>query len=223
MTFSSSEWNRAFEANTHISVWPWSDLVSSVNRLAKAEDGYAKVIELGCGVGANVPFFLQSGFDYCAIEGSWAAVARLHEAYPQLSEKVVVGDFTRSIPFAGPFDLVIDRGAVTCNTTDAIRRTLKMAYDRVRHGGKFLGFDWPSCAHQDANLGEMVDPHTRTNLPSPSLADIGTIHFSDQVHLVDLFEGAGFRIDRLVHKVREITFPEAGGKLAWWHVVATKP
>ena len=222
MTFSAA-WDTAFQASTHISVWPWSDLVSYVNRYAKAPDGYQRILELGCGVGANIPFFLRSGVDYCAVEGSQAAVARLHEAYPQLREKVVLGDFTRSIPFAGPFDLVVDRSALTCNATDAVRHGLKLVFERLRTGGKYLGLDWFATDHQDARAGDEVDPHTRTNLSSGLLADLGAIHFSDQSHLLDLFRSTGFRVDRLEHKVSEVTFPENRGKSAWWHVVATKP
>jgi SAM-dependent methyltransferase len=221
MTFSAA-WDRAFQARTHISVWPWSDLVSYVNRYAKAADGYQRVVELGCGVGANIPFFLRSGFDYCAVEGSQAAVAKLHEAYPELREKVVVGDFTQSIPFAGPFDLAIDRGALTCNSTDSVLHSLGMIFERLRAGGKLLSLDWFATDHQDARAGDELDSHTRTNLSSGLLAGLGPIHFSDQAHLTDLLGSAGFRIDRLEHKVSEVTFPEAS-KLAWWHVVATKP
>ncbi len=219
MTFSA-EWDRAFQAGTHISVWPWSDLVSYANRYAKTADGYHRVLEIGCGVGANIPFFLRKGCDYNAVEGSRAAVARLHEAYPQLREKVVQGDFTRSIPFAGPFDLVVDRGALTCNSLDSIRHALEIIFERLRTGGKFLSLDWFATDHRDARAGDELDAHTRTNLPSG--VNLGPTHFSDKGHLNDLFVGAGFRIDRLEHKVSEVTFPEAS-KLAWWHVLATKP
>src|SRR5579859_3623240 len=100
MTFSP-EWNRAFLANTHMSAWPWSDLVSYVNRYAKPAQGYRRVLELGCGVGANVPLFLRLGVDYFAIEGSEAAVEMLGQAYPDLKDRVIVGDFTRDLVFEG--------------------------------------------------------------------------------------------------------------------------
>src|SRR6202030_1413326 len=119
----------AFQLNTHISIWPWSDLVSYVNRYASSTKGYRRVLELGCGVGANIPFFLKQGSDYSSIEGSAAAVASLHEAYPTLRERIVVGDFTQAIPFSGPFDLVVDRSALTHNTTAAISRSLGMLFN----------------------------------------------------------------------------------------------
>ena len=60
MSFSE-EWNHAYEKNTNLSTWPWSDLVSYVKRFTKL-DKNSKVLELGCGAGANIPFFLSKHF-----------------------------------------------------------------------------------------------------------------------------------------------------------------
>src|SRR5579859_6646955 len=95
----SKEWDERFRTNKNISVWPWSDLVSYVNRYAKPADGFKRVFEVGCGAGANIPFFLNSDVDYVAMEGSSSVVARLHEKYPALKERIVVGDFTQAVPF----------------------------------------------------------------------------------------------------------------------------
>ena len=38
-----------------MSIWPWSDLVSYVMRYTKINENY-KVLEIGCGSGANIPF-----------------------------------------------------------------------------------------------------------------------------------------------------------------------
>ncbi len=51
----SNEWNEAYKNNSHMSIWPWSDLVSCVYRYAHPKDGYQRVLELGCGAGANIP------------------------------------------------------------------------------------------------------------------------------------------------------------------------
>lgn len=222
MTFSP-EWNRAFLANTHLSVWPWSDLVSYVNRYAKPAQGYRRVLELGCGVGANVPLFLKLGVDYFAIEGSEAAVRMLHQAYPDLSDRIVVGDFTRELAFDGLFDLVVDRSAITHNTTASIRDVLSMVFDRLRPGGKLLGIDWFSTEYPDALRGDALDSHTRTNLPSGQFAGIGTVHFSDQEHVIGLLSDAGFVLERLEHKRTELAFPEPNQRCGWWSFVASRP
>ncbi|MFZ2136467.1 MAG: class I SAM-dependent methyltransferase [Xanthobacteraceae bacterium] len=96
-----------------MSEWPWSDLVSLVHRHAKPENGYRRVLELGCGAGANIPFLQSLGMDYCAVEGSSFIVARLRARFPEIAANIVVGDFTRKIPFTSRFDLVIDRASVT--------------------------------------------------------------------------------------------------------------
>jgi SAM-dependent methyltransferase len=223
VTFSR-EWDEIYRASLHLSKWPWSDLVSYVCRYAKPADGYGRVLELGCGAGANIPFFLELGVDYRAIDGSAMIVSRLHETFPELKDRIVVGDFTGAIPFEGRFDLVVDRVSLAHNTTDAIRRTLGIVIERLRPGGKLIGIDWFSSADQAAETGIALDAHTRTNLPASShLAGTGAVHFSDRDHLVNLLAGSGFRIDRLEHKQNDVLIPLSGGRFAWWNFVATKP
>jgi SAM-dependent methyltransferase len=222
VTFSP-EWDQAYRANTHNTLWPWSDLVSYVHRYAKPANGFCRVLELGCGVGANVPLFVSLGVDYFGVEGSAAAVARLHEAYPQLRQKIVVGDFTQTIFFDGPFDLIVDRAATPHNTTDAVRRTLAMVFNRLRTGGKFIGIDWFSTSHKDAGHGDALDSRTRTNIPNGQFAGIGAVHFTDRHHLVDLLTSAGFHVERLEHKQIDVVVPADNSRLGWWNFVARKP
>lgn len=223
MTFST-EWDDLYRASTHLSIWPWTDLVSYVHRYAKPSNGFTRVLELGCGAGANIPFFLSLQVDYSAIEGSPSIVASLLKRYPDLADRICTGDFTQRIPFEGPFDLVVDRVSLAHNPTQAISRTLDMVFERLRPGGKFIGIDWFSNQHIDAGRGEMVDSHTRKNLPADStLAGTGMVHFCDRDHLVELFGKSGFRIDRLEHKQHNIEIPEGAGQLAWWNFVAVRP
>jgi SAM-dependent methyltransferase len=222
VTFSQ-EWDQRFRANKNISIWPWSDLVSYVNRYARPAEGFRRVLEVGCGAGANIPFFMKLGVDYVAMEGSPSIVAQLHGIYPDMKERIVVGDFTQSIPFDGPFDLVVDRSAITHNATVAIHRTLAMLFDRLRSGGKLIGIDWFATSHPDANKGETIDQHTRTRIPAGQFAGVGAVHFSDQSHLVGLLLGTGFSIERLEYKQSTVIVPEAGGQLGVWNFVASKP
>lgn len=225
MSFSS-EWEKTYQASQHLSVWPWSDLVYYVCRYAKPTDGVvSRVLELGCGVGANIPFFLANPFDYSSVEGSASAVSVLHRAYPQLVNKIVVGDFTKEIPFSGEFDLIIDRVSLPHNSTEAILNCLKVCFSKLKPGGKMIGIDWFSTEHKDSKKGDEVDLFTRTNLPSDShLHGLGCVHFFDQKHLSYLLQEAGFIIQRLEHKSHDLYIPESqAGRLAWWHFVALKP
>lgn len=69
-------WNKIYKRNEQISIWPWSDLVSIVMRHTKPTTNDFKVVELGCGAGANIPFFLSLGVEYYSIEASEIIVSR---------------------------------------------------------------------------------------------------------------------------------------------------
>ena len=117
----SEEWEKCFKENLQISVWPWSDLVSYVMRYASPTGKDFRVLELGCGSGANIPFFISLGVNYFAIDGSPTIIEMLKKKFPLISKNIVYGDFTTEIPFDGTFDLIVDRCAITHNTTDGIK------------------------------------------------------------------------------------------------------
>ena len=56
---SAEKWDAAYLANTQMTVWPWSDLISYVNKFAKDLPVGTNLLELGFGAGANLPFFIS--------------------------------------------------------------------------------------------------------------------------------------------------------------------
>ena len=185
-----------------MSIWPWSDLVSMVMRYARPSGASYRILELGCGAGANVPFFLSQQVDYYAIEGSAHMVAQLKERYSQVAEHFVVGDFTANIPFVGAFDLIVDRSSVTHNCTRSIQQCLKLVRDKLKSGGAFIGIDWFSSANTEMGYGQIAeDEHTRNNFSKGQFANVGKVHFSDESHLRFLL--ADFIIEVLEHKTLE--------------------
>jgi hypothetical protein len=223
MTFSS-EWEEIYNQGLQNSIWPWSDLVSYVMRYACLSGGSCKVLELGFGAGANVGFFAGLGVEYFGMEGSESAARRAAQRFAgQPGITLVCGDFTRSIPFNGPFDLVVDRSSLTHNSTAAIRGCLQAIGSRMKHGAKFIGIDWFSTDNPQFLAGrESGDYHTRSNFQSEQFKGVGTVHFSDQEHLMDLLSGGGFDIERLEHKHSDIVLPEGADRMAWWNFVARK-
>ncbi|OVE82788.1 hypothetical protein BVY03_00080, partial [bacterium K02(2017)] len=111
----SNGWETAYQNNQHMSVWPWADLISYVMRYCRPQDKKLNVLELGCGAGANIPFFETLNVDYHAIEGSRTAVDSLHQKFPHLAKNIICDDFTKNIPFKKSFDLIFDRSALTHN------------------------------------------------------------------------------------------------------------
>lgn len=222
MSFAK-QWDDQYRADAHMSIWPWSDLVGYVHRHARPSDGYHRVLELGCGAGANIPFFRYLGVDYHAIEGSPAIVAMLHERFPELASKIVVGDFTMALPFESSFDLVVDRSSLVSSATAPLLNGLSLVAGRLRKGGLFIGIDWFADSHYAAREGAAVDSHTRHEFgPACELAGIGPIHFFDKAHLYQALQEAGFEV-KLV-ELKTSRTEGAGDALlrAWWNFVAVK-
>jgi SAM-dependent methyltransferase len=217
------DWDKCYANNTQLSVWPWSDVVSLVNRHCKPviELGGGRILELGCGAGANIPFFRALGMDYYAVEGSSTIVSRLHQRYPELSKSIRIGDFTVEQPFEGLFDLVIDRAAVTHNSENSIKNTLRTVLASLKLGGVFIGCDWFSINHTDYLNGERgEDKYTRTNFNMGQFNGVGKVHFSDELHLRELF--SNFEIIFLEEKIIKRFQPQDDHKIAAWNVVVRR-
>ncbi|MBF0625060.1 MAG: class I SAM-dependent methyltransferase [Magnetococcales bacterium] len=222
MTFSP-EWDQRYRDHTNMAIWPWSDVVSLVMTHARPAPGGAgyRVLEVGCGAGANIDFFRSLGVEYCAVEGSAAIVAMLRQRYPDLAERLWVGDFTADLHFPGPFDLVLDRSSLTHNHTAAIRRTLTAIHGVLKPGGVFIGVQWFATDSLEYPQGQAAeDPYTRTGYRQGRFAGVGRAHFSDRDHLLDLL--GGFRLEFLQKTTVENQIPEGGALRAYWNFVARK-
>ena len=221
MSFSN-EWEETYATGTHLSIWPWSDLVSLVYRhCADLIRERGKVLELGCGAGANSPLFVHLGLDYHAIEGSPTIVDTLRQRYPQLAAKIALGDFTRDQPYGEGFGVIVDRASLTHNDTESIWRALALAHRALRPSGLFLGVDWFSTRHSDYLRGQQdADTHTRSDYRSGQFAGVGRVHFSDEIHLRDLF--AGWKLELLEEIQVRRAQPADGHIFSSWKVVARK-
>ena len=219
MTFSL-EWDRCYSENRHNSVWPFSDLVSYVMRHSNVKSKKLRVLELGCGAGANVPFFLSLGCDYHGIEGSPIAVKRLRSRFPSIKDRLAIGDFTEALPFSGKFDLIVDRSSLTHNTTDTIKRGLGLVTSMMRPRARYVGIDWFSTQHSEYLHGVGIDRFTKTGYKDGSFANVGKVHFSSKEHLRDLFRRFKFLI--MEHKVTTMEIPNQARKSAVWNFVAEK-
>jgi SAM-dependent methyltransferase len=220
----SHEWEQRYTESTHMSVWPWSDIVSLVHRHCKPNiaAGRGLVLELGCGAGANIPFFRALGMNYFAIDGSPTIVKQLHQRYPDLIAQISAADFTAAQPFPDKFDLVIDRAALTHNNTASIQNALKIAFHSLRPGGVLIGSDWFSKNHSDFSGGEeFIDKFTRTNYSAGQFTGVGVVHFSDEHHLRNLF--SEFEIVFMEEKLSRRYEPADGHQFASWNIVARKP
>jgi SAM-dependent methyltransferase len=221
MSGFSDNWEAEWDNRASYPEWPWTDLVSKIHRHTSMDAGDT-VLEIGCGAGANVPFFRDLGVEYYAIEGSESAVSELRDRFPDIGSTVSVGDFTAEIPFDVSFDYVVDRASLTTNSTEAINRCLDLITEQLRPGGQILSVDMYSTAHTEYDRGPTtVDEYTRSGFEQGVFANLGEIHFSSKDHIRELYEGP-FEITHLEHKTRTREIPDDEYQYASWDVIATK-
>lgn len=217
----SKEWENVYNSNRHWSVWPWSDLVSYVYRYTDiARRSNVKVLELGCGAGANIPLFLELNADYFAIDDSKSIIKFLKEKFSKCASHLKTGDFTKEIPFCENFEVVVDRSSLTTNTTQDIKAAITLIKEHMATGGVFLGFDWFSVKHDDFAIGEPVSNDIYTKYMGEvngQFNGLGNIHFSDEAHLIELF--SDFEILVMEEKVVYSMFL-IQHKAASWNFVA---
>ncbi len=222
MTFSQ-EWDRRYQRTGLTSQWPWSDLVRLFRRhFSRSDTKNLRVLELGCGSGPNIPFFLSEGVDYFAIEGSATVVNELLKSYPTLKDNILAGDFTDGIPFDLSFDVIVDRSSLTHNDTPAIRRTLVECHSKLADGGIYIGVDWFSGEHSELQYGSPLegDPFTYHAFTAGQFGDVGRVHASSEEHLHALFEH--FNMLWLEKKTMQQRIPDAKLCHVTWNFVASK-
>jgi SAM-dependent methyltransferase len=220
MSFST-EWDSIYQANQHMSTWPWSDLITYVKRNLPNIDEKYYVLELGCGAGANISFFQQLKARYFATEGSSHIVKYLTSKFPALADNIKAVDFTKEIPFDRTFDLIFDRGSVCCNNTKSIENCISLISDHLKPGGFFIGIDWPSTLHTEFNNGIFTDDaYTKNHFPPGPYYNMGLIHFFDTKHIRELFKG--FEFIKMEHKTLKQEFPESDYQMATWNFVVKK-
>jgi len=61
-----------------------------VIRYAKPAKKQNRVLELSCGAGANIPFFLGQGFKYYGIDGSDTIINKLKESFPKIKINSII-------------------------------------------------------------------------------------------------------------------------------------
>lgn len=190
----SKEWEEAYKNRTNISIWPWTDLISMFYHFfSKEKYDYSKlnVLELGCGAGANIPFFEFLDAKYDTVEGSITEVDILNKKFHNPKIVIKQGDFSKEIPFDNKYDLIFDRASVCHNETKDIIRIIDNCYDMLNAGGYYFGINWFSTKEkeytQKIDVIKQIDDRTFRFGGEGTYAGLGNVHFTDDDEIQNLF------------------------------------
>ncbi len=172
--------------------YPSIDLVKAVMKEFKNKDrSQLSVLEVGCGAGANLHFFLNEGFRVYGIDGSTSAIEnakkRLGAVAPIDNVELVPGDF-ESLPFENEvFDIVVDNLSVYANPLKTISNTYKEMYRVLKTAGFCYSRAWGDET-LGAGSGEMQEPGTSMSPVSGPCKGMGTSHFFKRQEFLSYFK-----------------------------------
>ena len=180
-----------------------------------------RILELGCGPGANLWYLSREGFDAHGIDASTTAVAKAGERLAQegLSARRQVGDVAtlRERYLVGHFDCVLDITCIQCNLREPAALSVNQAHQILKPGGKYLGMMAAQGSWGDG-LGRKLEEGTYTDIPEGPCQGTGVNRFFPESDLRSLF--SAFAQVEIEHSIR--TFQEQAKVVKHWVVQATK-
>lgn len=217
----AQSWDSLYADGQHLSQWPWSQLVSLCMRHSalKLKSSDFKVLEVGCGAGANIPFFLHYTNKVYAQDFSQIIVKQLKERFPAIEDNISVSDFTQSFNGLTELDLIADRGASVNNTLLGIQSYLSIAHNALKEGGLLIITDWMSTESSFYKHGvEIEDGLTKTDFDVGPFVGVGPIRFFNREAIKSVIEP--FELVYLEHMTTEVDGSDETS--ACWNLVLKK-
>jgi SAM-dependent methyltransferase len=218
-------WETSRQEGRQISKYPYDKVISFVFRHYPRNSIKAdvKILEIGCGAGNNLWPLAKEGFQVYGIDGS-ATVIKLAEQ--QFKDYGLTGyfcqqDFTHEYPFENNFfDLVIDRGALTCVSFANAVHTISHIFRVMKKGGFFF-FNPYSMKHSSYTHSQVDTSNNYIETNAGTIAGVGKICFYDYESIQLLFKDDSWELCQAKELVYYDYFNEENIH-AEWEVVSKK-
>ncbi len=182
-----------------------------------------KVLDLGCGTGANTWFLAREGFQTYAFDGAHSALKNAEKTCRDQSSSICIFQADAgNIPIADTsFDAVVDVGAISANSTAGIKIILGEIYRVMKPGARFFSSVLFTQSTSGFGKGEKIDAFTFKNIPQGQVAGLGTIHFFTRPHIRSLWRQSGF-VDLSIDRLSRTEF-NGSLSVSYYIVTALKP
>lgn len=180
MIFSSQAWGK----------YPSEDLIRFIARryYSVLDRQTIKILEIGCGPGANLWYLAREGFSVYGIDFSKTAInqaqERLNHECPGWQGELVVGDMAK-LPFEDSFfDAIIDIEAVYCNSYEKSQDIYREAARVCKQGGVIFSRTFARGCWGDGT-GQKVNHNTWIPTEGPFVGK-GLTRFTEQTEVANL-------------------------------------
>jgi SAM-dependent methyltransferase len=122
----------------------------------------SRVIDLGCGTGSNAVFLAQRGFEVTGVDFSPTAIAKAKQraAAAGVDVRFVVDDLTDLRVVRGPFDFLVDYGALDDLHAEDRDLYVRNVLPLTHPGSRYLlwCFEWPTRWWERLVLAMALEP-----------------------------------------------------------------
>jgi SAM-dependent methyltransferase len=181
--------------------YPPEHIVRFITRtFSTASDRSAiRLLEIGCGPGANIWFMAREGFSVCGIDGSATAIQRARQRLREegLTADLRIGDYAQLPWQNSTFDGALENVSLYCNPAAAIDRALNEVHRVLRPGAFFLS-SFFSDQTWGYGEGNMIERDGFVDLREGPLAGAGFCFFLQRRRVPELFHAfAGIAVERV--------------------------
>jgi len=219
-------WDHSWESVFRQQAWgkyPSEELIRFVarNYYAVEHRNAIKILEVGCGPGANLWYCAREGFQVFGIDGSSTAVrqcrSRLDKEIEGWQGEIKIGDIYVIDYPADHFDAVIDNEAIYCNDIHSAKVIYREAARVLKSGGKLFSRTF-AVGSWGYGMGENVG-HNAYFCNEGPLKDKGYSRFTDRTEISDLL-GPNFSLVSIEKLSR--TLDDGQHEIIEWIIEAQK-
>ncbi|MFJ8457765.1 class I SAM-dependent methyltransferase [Lysinibacillus xylanilyticus] len=210
--FKTNEWGK----------YPPEDLIRFIARnFYRVDDRKSiKILEVGCGPGANVWYIAREGFSVYGIDGSPTAIEkakeRLNKEVQGWNGEIIQGDFT-VIPYEDQFfDAVIDNESICINSFEDSKKIFSEISRVLKSNGKIFTKTFATGSWGEGT-GEKVG-YNSWHVTEGPLNGTGYCRFSTKEDLLNLL--IDFQIEEFESTTR--SYNHGSHEIKEWVVVASK-
>ena len=189
-------WNKGWDVifkNNKWGTYPGEELIRFISRkYIKGENrSKIKILELGCGAGANLWFLSREGFDCYGVDGSKHAIRQANELLKKenLKAKIELGDVSNLEFDNNYFDCVIDIECIYSNNLSDTEKILDETFRVLKPFGLFFSKTFSvGMSGENTGIKYKNEPNTYSSIAeSPLRKDYGIIRLTAEHEINSIY------------------------------------